>query len=372
MATRGEAVRGIAAVRVVASLMACAALLLPTLARAEVTTVRAHGVTWLQGGGAVQPIRSAPRARAGGPMMVSLTRGNDRDHGRPDSGPAIDSASGSNIRAHLGPDIRASIGPDIRANLGPDIRANLGPDIRTSIGPDIRANLGPDIRTGIGPNIRANLGPNIRANLVPNLVHNIGSYSRSPNGPAIRPNTDPGSNSNTEPGSDPDTDPDSEVAAVPFIGLPGLASMFPAPAPRTGDLLRTVLPFVTQAASDNRLDPALLLAVIHAESGFNPAALSPKGAVGLMQLMPATAGRYGEPDPRDPARNVRAGAAHLRYLIGRYGDLPLALAAYNAGEGAVERHGLQIPPYAETQQYVPRVMALYRGYQARLPNPLNP
>ncbi|QET03831.1 lytic transglycosylase domain-containing protein [Cupriavidus pauculus] len=148
--------------------------------------------------------------------------------------------------------------------------------------------------------------------------------------------------------------------------------MFPAPAPRTGDLLRTVLPFVTQAASDNRLDPALLLAVIHAESGFNPAALSPKGAVGLMQLMPATAGRYGEPDPRDPARNVRAGAAHLRYLIGRYGDLPLALAAYNAGEGAVERHGLQIPPYAETQQYVPRVMALYRGYQARLPNPLNP
>lgn len=332
--------RGIAAVRVVASLMACVALLLPSLARAEVTTVRAHGVTWLQGGGAVQPIRSAPRARAGGPMMVSLTRGNERDHGRPDSGPAIDSASGSNIRAHLGPDIRASIGPDIRANLGPNIRANLGPDIR------------------------ANLGPNIRGNLGPNLVHNIGSYSGSPNGPAIRPNIDPG--------SDPNTDPDSEVAAVPFIGLPGLASMFPAPAPRTGDLLRTVLPFVTQAASDNRLDPALLLAVIHAESGFNPAALSPKGAVGLMQLMPATAGRYGEPDPRDPARNVRAGAAHLRYLIGRYGDLPLALAAYNAGEGAVERHGLQIPPYAETQQYVPRVMALYRGYQARLPNPLNP
>jgi len=158
--------------------------------------------------------------------------------------------------------------------------------------------------------------------------------------------------------------------AMPYIGLPGafhrLVAHVAAPVPATA-AMQAVLPLVTRAASDFRMDPALLLAVIHAESGFNPEALSPRGAVGLMQLMPATAGRYGTDDPREPARNVRAGAAHLQYLLGRYGDLSLALAAYNAGEGAVERHGMRIPPYAETQQYVPRVMALYRDYQSRLP-----
>lgn len=163
-----------------------------------------------------------------------------------------------------------------------------------------------------------------------------------------------------------------DATAVPFIGAPGtLAAFGGRPAPNLGDRPRSlsdmapVLPVVEQAAADHRLDPALLLAVIHAESGFNPQALSPKGAVGLMQLMPATASRYGTGDLRDPGRNVQAGAAHLRYLLGRYDDLPLALAAYNAGENAVERYGMRIPPYAETQDYVPRVLSLYRKYQHR-------
>jgi len=161
--------------------------------------------------------------------------------------------------------------------------------------------------------------------------------------------------------------------AVPFIGMPGalhqlVAHVAPARPPQQSlQAMQAVLPLVARTAADIRIDPALLMAVIHAESGFNAAALSPKGAVGLMQLMPATAGRYGSADPRDPAFNVRAGAAHLQYLIGRYGNLSLALAAYNAGEGAVERHGMRVPPYTETQQYVPRVMSLYRGYQSSMP-----
>lgn len=164
----------------------------------------------------------------------------------------------------------------------------------------------------------------------------------------------------------------ADAPAEPFIGMPGAFQAFGrratlglADRPRPLSDMAPVLPVVAQAAEAHRLDPALLLAVIHAESGFNPLALSPKGAVGLMQLMPTTASRYGTGDLRDPLRNVQAGAAHLRYLLGRYGDLSLALAAYNAGEGAVERYGMRIPPYAETQDYVPRVLSLYRRYQQR-------
>ena len=164
----------------------------------------------------------------------------------------------------------------------------------------------------------------------------------------------------------------ADTPAVPFIGAPGaLATFGHGATPRLTDRPRPlsdmapVLPVVEQAAEDHRLDPALLLAVIHAESVFNPLAVSPKGAVGLMQLMPTTASRYGTGDLRDPRQNIQAGAAHLRYLLGRYGDVSLALAAYNAGEGAVERYGMRIPPYAETQDYVPRVLSLYRRYQQR-------
>lgn len=119
-------------------------------------------------------------------------------------------------------------------------------------------------------------------------------------------------------------------------------------------------PLIGAAARHSQLDPALIEAVVRVESGFNAAARSPKGAQGLMQLMPATARRYGVDDPFDPAQNLIGGARYLRDLLDRFATLPLALAAYNAGEGAVERHGNAIPPYAETIAYVPKVLAHYQ------------
>lgn len=117
---------------------------------------------------------------------------------------------------------------------------------------------------------------------------------------------------------------------------------------------------VEAAAQDAALDPALLHAVVMVESGYNPSARSPKGAQGLMQLMPGTARRFGTIDPYDPAQNLRGGARYLARLLLEFdGELSLALAAYNAGENAVRRHGGRIPPYAETQRYVPAVLARY-------------
>lgn len=116
---------------------------------------------------------------------------------------------------------------------------------------------------------------------------------------------------------------------------------------------------ISAAAQASRLDPALLHAVVEVESGYNPKAVSPKGALGLMQLMPDTARRYGVTDPFDAAQNLRGGAHHLRNLLNRFSnDKELALAAYNAGEAAVLRHG-RIPPYRETRDYVPAVLQRY-------------
>ncbi len=121
---------------------------------------------------------------------------------------------------------------------------------------------------------------------------------------------------------------------------------------------------VRQAARDGGVDPALVLAVTNVESGFDPGAVSPVGAVGLMQLMPATAQALGVKNPYDPVQNARGGATYLHELLARFGgDLPSALAAYNAGPGAVERYGGVPPP--ETRAYVARVLDAYRAYRHR-------
>lgn len=138
----------------------------------------------------------------------------------------------------------------------------------------------------------------------------------------------------------------------------------PAPAPiaapqRDPGRERYALP-VAQAAADTGLPEGLLHAVIKAESNYDADAVSHKGAVGLMQLMPETARRFGVLDARDPTANVLGGARYLKTLLAMFdADLALALAAYNAGPAAVLRSGRAVPPYAETQRYVPRVLELY-------------
>ena len=115
---------------------------------------------------------------------------------------------------------------------------------------------------------------------------------------------------------------------------------------------------IKQEAESQGLDRGLVKALIHTESGFNPNALSKPGAQGLMQLMPATAAHYEVTDAFDPEQNIRAGTRHLKHLINRYKEYELALAAYNAGEGNVEKYG-GIPPFKETQDYVARVLSRY-------------
>jgi soluble lytic murein transglycosylase-like protein len=126
-------------------------------------------------------------------------------------------------------------------------------------------------------------------------------------------------------------------------------------------------PQIEEAASEAGIDAALVHAVITAESGYNPSALSRTGAQGLMQLMPGTAKRYAVKDAYDPKQNIRGGTLYLRDLLDMFdNDLKLAVAAYNAGENAVIRHGRKIPPYRETQAYVPKVLRLYDKYRALL------
>jgi hypothetical protein len=118
-------------------------------------------------------------------------------------------------------------------------------------------------------------------------------------------------------------------------------------------------------ASHYGVDPHLVRAVVEVESGFNTHARSPKGATGLMQLMPATAARYHNESLYDPVKNIEAGVLYLRDLLKMFGGDPeLALAGYNAGEGAVLKYKRRIPPYAETQQYVPKVLAAWQRNRA--------
>ncbi len=118
---------------------------------------------------------------------------------------------------------------------------------------------------------------------------------------------------------------------------------------------------IVLAARQHRVQPALVKAVIAVESNFDATAVSKKGAQGLMQLMPETAVRLGVEDPFQPTQNVRGGTIYLRSMLDRYGDMERALAAYNAGPSAVDRHG-GVPPYPETQDYVARVLTYYRHY----------
>jgi soluble lytic murein transglycosylase-like protein len=115
-------------------------------------------------------------------------------------------------------------------------------------------------------------------------------------------------------------------------------------------------------AAEHGMDARLLHAIVTVESAYDPRARSHAGALGLMQVIPATGKRFGANDLFDPLQNLRAGTAYLAWLKRRFGgDLTLMLAAYNAGEGAVQRHGNRVPPFNETRQYVRKVTALYHG-----------
>ncbi|WP_230411877.1 transglycosylase SLT domain-containing protein [Denitromonas iodatirespirans] len=143
-----------------------------------------------------------------------------------------------------------------------------------------------------------------------------------------------------------------------IAGAPQAAASAGKPQPRPAPT--ALRPHIEHAARQTGLDPALIQAVAQVESAFNPNAQSPKGALGLMQLMPATAERYGVTNPLDPATNLLGGARYLSDLLRLFNDdLELALAAYNAGENAVMKYDKQIPPYRETRAYVPRVLARY-------------
>ena len=118
--------------------------------------------------------------------------------------------------------------------------------------------------------------------------------------------------------------------------------------------------YLVNSGTKNGVDPLLLYSIMHQESSFKLHAVSPKGARGLMQLMPGTAARYGVSNIFDPKQNIEGGARYIRFLLDLFdGDINLALAGYNAGEGAVEKYGWRIPPYLETQEYVRRISRRY-------------
>ena len=131
-------------------------------------------------------------------------------------------------------------------------------------------------------------------------------------------------------------------------------------------LIQRYAPIIDTASRAYGVDKNLVHAVISAESAYNPVALSKAGAMGLMQLMPQTARRYGVKNIYDPSENIHGGVRYLRDLLVMFnGNVELAVAAYNAGENAVIRAGNKIPPYAETVHYVPKVLGFYRRFQTK-------
>jgi soluble lytic murein transglycosylase-like protein len=160
----------------------------------------------------------------------------------------------------------------------------------------------------------------------------------------------------------PDSDP-VPLARAPATAKPvavrpaALPSALPAPTNAPEPIVR----FVNLVAPEYKLAPQLVLAVMATESNFDPLAVSPKNAQGLMQLMPGTASRFKVQRVEDPVQNIRGGMAYLRWLLAYFeGDVSLALAAYNAGEGAVERY-LGVPPFAETRNYVLKILVALGG-----------
>ncbi|MBL8315829.1 MAG: transglycosylase SLT domain-containing protein [Rubrivivax sp.] len=155
----------------------------------------------------------------------------------------------------------------------------------------------------------------------------------------------------------PPIQPPVQVAAAARPGQKSLdKAALPAP-PLPANAPAPIVNFVKLIAPDYQLAPHLVLAIMATESGFNPNAVSPKNAQGLMQLIPDTAARFQVRNIRDPAQNIRGGMAYLRWLMAYFeGDVMLVAAAYNAGEGAVERYR-GVPPYAETRDYVRRILA---------------
>jgi soluble lytic murein transglycosylase-like protein len=171
-----------------------------------------------------------------------------------------------------------------------------------------------------------------------------------------------------------------ERGVVHFTNIPGLDKRYKlirreagSSVPRSGQAwmpseadLRKFSGIIDVAAKSYGVEPALVQAVITAESAFNPNAVSRAGARGLMQLMPDTARRYGVQNVHDPVENIHGGVRYLSDLMRMFNnDLHLALAGYNAGENAVIRAGNAIPPYAETQNYVPKVIHYYHRFRAR-------
>lgn len=167
----------------------------------------------------------------------------------------------------------------------------------------------------------------------------------------------------------------SRVPAKSAGPLSAMAALAPALTPAAGGAGAALAAapqydaLVTEAARRHALDPLLVHAVVAAESAYRPAVVSPKGAVGLMQVMPATGARFGKTGLSEPRENLEAGTAYLGWLMQHFGGrLDLALAGYNAGEGAVARYGNVVPPYAETQAYVRKVLTHYASLRGERPN----
>ncbi|MOA32429.1 Soluble lytic murein transglycosylase precursor [compost metagenome] len=153
---------------------------------------------------------------------------------------------------------------------------------------------------------------------------------------------------------------ESAQEVVPYEVVARYVSGLPKEKRRMAEMVQRLAPRFA-------VDPRLALAIVRSESNFEAGALSPRNAQGLMQLIPETAERFGVRDVWSPEQNARGGLAYLRWLLKRFeGDVALTSAAYNAGENAVLQHG-GVPPYAETREYVRRILAFYRATRHELP-----